>query len=192
MIDFLYFIDTAIFHFINSGLSNSLFDKFFVFITEVKHWYLVYIIMLGILLIKGGRYGRIAALGAIITITLSDQISSSLLKPLIERIRPCNVLDANIFVDSVGCPSSYSFPSSHAVNNFAIAVFFYRLYPNLKWVLFITAGLVALSRTYVGIHYPSDIFFGALIGSAIGYITSIGALKTNEYFESKKENSEKV
>lgn len=192
MIDFLYSIDSAIFHFINSGLSNSLFDKFFVFITEVKHWYLVYIIMLGILLIKGGRLGRIAALGAIITITLSDQISSSLLKEWIGRIRPCNVLDAKIFVDSVGCPSSYSFPSSHAVNNFAIAVFFYRIYPNLKWVLFITAGLVALSRTYVGVHYPSDIFFGALIGAAIGYIISIGALKTNEYFESNKQKSEKI
>ncbi len=192
MIDFFYSIDAAIFFFINQTISNPAFDKFFVFITEVKNWYIAYLILLGILVINGGKYGRIAALGAIVTIALSDQISSSLLKEWIGRIRPCNVLDARIFTDSVGCPSSYSFPSSHAVNNFAIAVFFYRFYPKLKWVLFITASLVALSRPYVGVHYPSDIFFGALIGSVIGYATSLAALKTNEYLNSKSQNKSTV
>ena len=182
MADFLYSIDVAIFHFINSTISNSLFDKFFPFITEVKHWYLLYVILLGIVWVKGGRKGKIAVIGSIILITISDQFSSTFLKNWVMRIRPCQVLDAKIFADSVDCPSSFSFPSSHAVNNFAIAVFFLRLFPKYKWILLITAFLVALSRTYVGVHYPSDIFFGGLIGAALGYLLSIAALKTNEYF----------
>lgn len=186
MPEIFYSIDVAIFYFINHTLSNPLFDKFFVFITEVKHWYIAYIILLGIAFVKGGKLGKIAAVGSIIVIFISDQLSSAILKNLFARTRPCSILDARIFVDSVGCPSSYSFPSSHAVNNFAIAVFAAKLYPNLKWTLFIIASLVALSRIYVGIHYPSDIFFGALIGALVGYVLSLGALKVNEYFNEKK------
>ena len=182
MADFLYSIDVAIFHFINSTISNSLFDKFFPYITEVKHWYLLYFILLGTVWVKGGRKGKIAVIGSIILITISDQFSSTFLKNWVMRIRPCQVLDAKIFADSGDCPSSFSFPSSHAVNNFAIAVYFMRIFPKYKLILLITAFLVALSRTYVGVHYPSDIFFGGLIGAAIGYLLSIAALKTNEYF----------
>lgn len=175
MIDFLYSIDLSIFYFINDTISNSFFDKFFPFITNVKHWYLVYIVLWFVLLIKGGKIGKIAAIGIILVITASDQFSSNLLKNLFERIRPCNALDdVNLLVN---CSRSYSFPSSHAVNNFAVAFYFYKLYPKLKWVLFITAFLVALSRPYVGVHYPFDILIGAFIGMAIGYILAIFTLK---------------
>jgi len=186
MIDFLYSIDLTIFYFINHTISNPVFDKFFPFITNVKHWYLAYIILWFILLLKGGKIGKIAAIGIIIVITASDQISSNLLKNLFERIRPCNALsDVNILVN---CSKSFSFPSSHAVNNFAVAFFFYKLYPKLKWVLFITAALVALSRPYVGVHYPSDIFFGAIVGLGIGYIFAIISLKLNNRLNNKVNN----
>lgn len=183
MIDFLYSIDVSVFYFINHSIANPVFDKFFVFITEVKHWYLVYIILLGISIVYGGRTGRIAAAGAIILITISDQFSSFTLKDLFTRIRPCNVLpDVR---DLTGCSDSYSFPSSHAVNNFAIFIFYTRIYPNLKWVLFISAFLVSLSRVYIGRHYPSDIIGGAIIGMAIGYGVSSLALLTDKYFRNK-------
>lgn len=185
MIEILYTIDVEIFYFINHTLSNSFFDKLFPFITEVKHWYVAYIILWFTLIFKGGRYGKVAALFAILVITASDQFSSHFLKYQIERIRPCNVLpNVNILV---GCTSSYSFPSSHAVNNFAIAIFISRLYPKLKWVLLITAFFMALSRPYVGVHYPSDIIGGAIIGSVIGYIMAIFALKTDKYIQTNPQ-----
>ena len=147
MIDFLYSIDLAVFYFINDTISNPLFDKFFPFITNVKHWYLAYIILWGILITKGGKSGKIAAIGIILLIAASDQLSSNLLKNLFERIRPSNALDdVNLLIHS---SRSYSFPSSHAVNNFAVAVYFYMLYPKLKWILFPVAFLVAFSRPYV-------------------------------------------
>ncbi|MGE5399189.1 MAG: phosphatase PAP2 family protein [Ignavibacteriales bacterium] len=183
MTDFLYNIDLALFYFVNHNMANPAFDKFFVFITDVNHWYIAYLILLGIAIVKGGRTGRISAVGAILLIIVSDQLSSFTIKHWIARIRPCNALsDARALIP---CSDSYSFPSSHAVNNFAVSVFFYRIYPNLKWVLFISAFLVAFSRIYVGRHYPSDVVGGAIIGSAIGYVFSVAALKLDNYIQKK-------
>lgn len=168
MAEFFYSIDLTIFHFINQTISNPIFDKFFVFITDLNHWIIAYIILWFILFLKGGEKGKIAAVSVIFLVILSDQISSHLLKNIFERIRPCNALDnVNLLI---GRTHSYSFPSSHAVSNFAVATFFYKLYPKLKWVLFTTAGLIALSRPYVGVHYPSDILGGAIIGILIGFL----------------------
>ncbi|MDZ7764895.1 MAG: phosphatase PAP2 family protein [Melioribacteraceae bacterium] len=183
MLDFLYQIDLTIFYFLNHTLSNSLFDKFFPFITEVKHWYLVYAIFWLILVIKGGRLGRITAVMMILLVTVSDQLSSSLIKNWVGRIRPCNELpDVNILA---GCTSSFSFPSSHAVNNFAAAVFFSILYPRYKWAFFTVAFLLAISRPYAGVHYPSDIIGGALIGSLIGYLFALAVKQINKLFQTK-------
>jgi undecaprenyl-diphosphatase len=177
-LDFLLNIDISVFYFINHTLSNPLFDKFFPFITDPKNWFIAYTILYLTLIIKGGKRGRIAAVVLILLVAASDQLSSNLLKNLFERIRPCNALpDVRILV---GCTGSYSFPSSHAVNNFSVAVFFSRLYPKYKITFIIAASLVALSRPYVGVHYPSDILGGALIGSAVGYIFSRIALGIEE------------
>lgn len=86
----------------------------------------------------------------------------------------------------LGCTGSYSFPSNHALNNFAAAIFFYRLFPNLKWVLFISAALISISRVYLGLHYPSDIFGGAVIGLAFGYLFSSGVLYLEKYLDERK------
>jgi undecaprenyl-diphosphatase len=183
MVDFFYSIDVAIFYFINHSLSNPVFDKFFTILTNLNSWLIAYIILWFICFFKGGRLGKIAAIGAIILIVASDQFSSSLLKNLFERIRPCNALsDVNILVV---CTGSYSLPSSHAVNNFAVAVFFSSVFPKFKWILLSVAFLVALSRPYVGVHYPSDILIGAIIGSIIGYAFAFGTIKINKYFEEK-------
>jgi undecaprenyl-diphosphatase len=166
--DFFYSIDVWLFRFCNDTLSNSAFDRFFPFITEVKHWYIAYIIVLAITFFKGGRAGKITVLTSLILIAVSDQISSSLIKNLVERVRPCNALEnVNILA---GCTGSFSFPSSHAVNNFAIAVFYSSFFKKYRTLLFIVASLVAFSRIYVGVHYPSDAIGGAIIGSGIGFL----------------------
>ncbi len=183
MINFFDSLDRLIFEFLNQTIANPLFDKFFPYITDVKHWYLVYVVLLCISFFKGGRIGKIAAIGTIFLIAASDQISSHLLKNLFARIRPCNALEGVRLL--VGKTSSYSFPSSHAVNNFAAAVFFARLFPKIKWVLLSVASIVALSRPIVGVHYPSDIIAGAIVGATIGYIFSYFALKLNKLFDEK-------
>lgn len=183
MIDFLYSIDVSIFYLLNQTISNPLFDSFFPYITNVKSWYLVYIIFWLLLIFKSGKMGKISAVLIILVIALSDQISSHLLKNLFERVRPCNVLqDVNLLIS---CSKSYSMPSSHAVNNFAAAIFFSKLFPKYKLPLIIVAVLMALSRPIVGVHYFSDIVIGALIGTIIGYLMSILALRINNIIEQR-------
>jgi undecaprenyl-diphosphatase len=168
MIDYLYRIDLNIFYFFNHTLSIPVLNKFFPLITSVNNWYIAYVILLLIAFIKGGRIGRITAIGVLILITLTDQVNSTIIKDLIHRLRPCIVLpDA---ITPIGCTGTFSFPSSHAFNNFAAATFIYRFFPKLKWALFLTAALICMSRIYLGLHYPSDVLGGAIFGIISGYL----------------------
>jgi len=168
MADFLYRIDLSIFYFFNHTLSNPVFNKFFALITNVKNWMAIYILFALLLIIKGRKKGRVALALTLIMITATDQIGFRVLKEYFHRIRPCTALhDAFL---PVGPTGAFSFPSNHALNNFAIATFFAILYPKYKTPLFITASLVAISRVYLGLHYPSDILGGAIIGTGFGFL----------------------
>lgn len=181
--EFLYSIDLTVFYFFNHTISTGFLDKFFSIITDVNKWYIAYIILIGIAFFKGGRRGKIAVIGLILLIIVTDQTGYRILKEFFERVRPCNAL-ADV-ITPVGCAGGFSFPSNHAVNNFAAAVFLLRLFPNYKWIFLVVAILVSISRIYLGVHYPSDVLGGALIGVAFGYLFSIGALKLEKYFIKK-------
>lgn len=132
------------------------------FITESNHWMLVYIILLGWLFIKGGAKGRVAVIMVLLLVTLTDQVNSFIIKDFFHRIRPCNALpDVHLLVN---CTDAYSFTSSHAINNFGAATLLSYFYKNFRYALFTTASLVALSRVFVGVHYPFDIICGGLLG----------------------------
>ncbi len=185
MTDILYSIDLSVLYFFNHTLSTGFLDKFFSIITNVNNWYIAYVILIGISWTKGGRIGKIAVVGVILLILVGDQLGHRVFKEIIARVRPCNALSD--IITPLGCTGSYSFPSNHAINNFAAAMFFYRLFPKLKWLLFITAFFVALSRVYLGLHYPSDIIGGALIGMFFGYIFAEGSLRLNFWFEQRNK-----
>jgi undecaprenyl-diphosphatase len=169
MVDFFAHIDLELFYVGNHTLQNGLFDLLMPFLTDLnkKPLALVVVGLVWILmLLKGGKAGRLAALLLVPTIVLSDQLNSSFLKHLIERPRPCHVLpDVRLLVS---CGSGYSFPSSHAVNNFAGALILSFYLPRWGWTFFLFAATVAFSRIYVGVHYPSDILAGAVVGLAVG------------------------
>ncbi|MGF1924924.1 MAG: phosphatase PAP2 family protein [Bacteroidia bacterium] len=112
-----------------------------------------------------------------ITFALGDFISAKLIKPNVQRVRPCNEVSlSKSIIKRVPCGSGYSFPSAHATNHFAIALFLIGIfYRDWKWILplgLIWAALVAFAQVYVGVHYPLDTLAGALLGTAIGLITS--------------------
>jgi undecaprenyl-diphosphatase len=187
MIDFLYSIDLSIFYFFNHTISAPFLDRFFSLITNVNNWYISYVILLGVSFVRGGTRGKLAVLGIILLIVTSDQTGYRLLKAFFERPRPCNSLSD--VLTPIGCNGSFSFPSNHALNNFAAAMFFYRLFPKLKWILFITASLIAISRIYLGLHYPSDILGGAILGLAFGYLFSSGVLYMEKYLNNHKKKT---
>src|SRR5574338_1443434 len=92
MIDFLYSLDSAILYFFNHTLSVGFLDKFFSTITNVNNWYITYVILLGISFFKGGTKGKIAVIGVLLLIVVTDQLGYRLLKEYFARPRPCIAL----------------------------------------------------------------------------------------------------
>ena len=176
MIDFLYSLDKAIFHFINYDLANPFFDAVMPYVTDFHKYLLKGIIgkaIVGIIFLyvlwKGYRKTRTVALLIIPLVVISDQLSSAVIKPLVMRPRPCTILPEDFVHLLVTC-TNYSFPSSHAVNNFALATFLTYYYSRWRWAFFSFATVIALSRVIVGVHYPSDILGGAIIGVSCAYL----------------------
>lgn len=164
----MYSIDLSIFRFFNSTIANPVFDLIFPFITKEQYLLPIYLILLLIGILKGGRKAWVFAIVLIIGVALSDPISSKLLKGWIERPRPCHTLDDIRLL--IGCGAGKSWPSSHAFNNATAAFILAYFYPKFKYYAFSFAGLVAFSRVYVGVHYPFDIFSGFILGLLLGWI----------------------
>ena len=155
--------DIALFYLINHSTQNRLFDIVMPFLTDIDNWRIpLGVVWIG-LLIFGGKKGRIVALLAVVCLALTDQLSSSVLKPLFARTRPCKVLE-NVHL-LVNCSGAFSFPSSHATNIFAQAWLFAYSYRKMTPLVFFLAALVGYSRVYVGVHFPFDVLFGAILGA---------------------------
>lgn len=160
-------LDVALFRAAN-GAHAPFFDLFFLFLTKPPYRVALFAALATLLIWRGGAKGRRAAITLVFVLLAADQLSASLLKPWIDRVRPCFALE-EVRLLLPRQARSPSFPSSHATNAFAAAVVLWPVSRSLRWVALGVAALVAYSRVYVGVHYPSDIVGGAILGAAVGY-----------------------
>lgn len=173
--DALFSFDLSLFHVINSGLGNPLFDALLPWCREKLFWAPFYLFILAFLSLNFGKKGIWVALGMVCCVGLSDFSSNHLFKKRVQRLRPCNdpAVAATVQLRLPACGSGYSFTSAHAANHFAAAVFLIGfLGPLARWVrpaLLTWAGTIALAQVYVGVHYPSDVLAGGLWGAAMGW-----------------------
>jgi len=111
---------------------------------------------------------------ALLCILVSDQFSSQILKGHFARLRPCQDFPQSVRLLVDRCPGNASFPSSHAVNHFAIGIYFMlSLKPYFKkwtWLFPIWATSICYAQVYVGVHYPIDVLSGSIIGILIGCV----------------------
>jgi membrane-associated phospholipid phosphatase len=173
MIELLQF-DDRLFHFINSGLSNPFFDAVMPVLRNKYTWMPLYMFLLSFLLINFKKKGLFIVLALALIIGAADSTSSHVIKKSVKRLRPCKVIEkpADLHL-LVPCGSGYSFPSSHAANHFAIAVFlglvFGKIFRWVRWPLLLWAAGISLAQVYVGLHFPLDVTAGALLGSLLGW-----------------------
>lgn len=169
----IYSIDYAIFHFINQGLSNDFFDFFLVFWRNSYLWAPLYLFFIAFIFFNFRVKAYWILVFAFLTFGSTDLASSRVIKNYFKRDRPCKMTAGIEVTARVRCGSGYSFTSSHATNHFGLAVFwivaFGQRFKKIKAPLLIWASLVCLAQVYVGVHYPSDVIVGAILGSSIGY-----------------------
>jgi undecaprenyl-diphosphatase len=168
-------LDNSILLFINSRHSQF-WDGFMMDISNRFIWIPLYLFLAFLIYREFGKKSWIIILFAIIAVALSDQLASHLVKNIFMRYRPSHnlILSPQLhFVDDYK-GGLYGFASSHASNTFSLTVFIMLLMPkNYKLIagLFCWVVIVCYSRMYLGVHYPSDIIGGALIGILSAWIS---------------------
>lgn len=175
MTDQLLQLDRRLFHFVNSDLTNPFFDWLCPIVRNPVVWAPLYVFIFVFCIYKYRKAGFyiVALLG--LTFALADRGSAGLIKPMVQRIRPCHEpAIAGTVIVRVPCGSGFSFPSSHASNHFALACFFslvfFTRYRWIWWAAIPWAFIVSFSQVYVGVHYPFDVTFGAMYGLLVGYM----------------------
>jgi undecaprenyl-diphosphatase len=168
----MYSLDLSLLHFFNQTLASPALDTIANIIVTVRYWLPIYVLT-GLYLIYRYKWqGVWLVLSAIILITTTDSLAHYILKPFFGRVRPCSIVSWIRLPD--GPRFDPSFPSNHAINNFGVAAFFSLIFRRcrLSITLFTIATVISFARVYQGLHYPSDIVGGAMIGIMIGYTWS--------------------
>lgn len=175
MFEWLLQLDRTLFLFINSTIANPVTDAIMPLITSDDLLRVLYGLALALCLWKGDARLRWLVLFSGITLLLTDQLAGNFLKDAIGRLRPCHPDSAMPSLHLlVGCGGGKSMPSAHAANSFGQAILFGLAYRHIRTYILTFAGLIAVSRVFVGVHYPGDILVGAAIGALLGWLVLLG------------------
>jgi undecaprenyl-diphosphatase len=156
-------LDVSLFRFVNQTLSNPLLDRLMPFLSG-NGYFVPAIFLVAVLLVwKGGVRGVICLLMLAIIVWPGDSLICNTIKHSVARNRPFVVLEGVHKLVSAG--KDNSMPSSHAANWFAATMIFFIYYRRSLWILLPLACAVSFSRIYNGVHYPSDILAGAILGA---------------------------
>lgn len=160
MVEFITQIDFSILDFIQEYLRNDVLDSLMVFFSLIGEgglvWFLIAIPMLFF------KKSRVCGVVLILSMGVVLLLGEFILKNVFCRIRPCNV-NAEIEL-LIKRPSSYSFPSGHTGSSFAAATSVFLWNKKIGICALVLAFLIAFSRLYNYVHFPTDVLAGMLLG----------------------------
>lgn len=163
-------LDGYILLFIQEAIRNPALTPAVIAITVLGNGAVIWILLsMGLLL---PRRTRGTALTCAVALLVSLLINNAGLKNIVGRIRPYDTIPG--LVPLIARPWDYSFPSGHTASSFAAAwVLWHRLPKRFGIPALALAGLIGLSRLYLGVHYPTDVIFGAISGIGCGCIACL-------------------
>ena len=173
--------DGALFHLTNAVWTSPLLDTLMPALSWAGNLGAVWLVLLGAIAAFGKKTGRRMALAGLVALVIGFA-SSEIIKEVTMRPRPFAALPGvNLLV---GAPHSYAFPSGHTTGAFAAAggtiLAARRLLgkvPAWSWGMLALAAAIAYSRLYVGVHWPSDVAAGVVLGLASGWAGARLALR---------------
>ncbi len=186
-------LDRRIFIELNSSFRNPFVDQLMMFLSTTYAWIPLHLFLLYLLVRNYRKQTWLILLAIGLTILLADQITSSIMKPFFERLRPSHEpsLAEQVFLVNKYRGGRFGFASSHAANTFGIATLMWlvlRMYRPWISLLFAWALLVGYTRIYLGVHYPGDI----LVGFLIGWICALAAYYLLIYVRTLLEKNKKL
>ena len=178
--------DLSVFQWIQ-GIQNDFLDALMVGVTTLGNAGVVFIV-LGLVLLFTKKY-RKAGLAVLVALLVMLLCNDLFLKEFFARVRPFNLFQSNpekyavwgteyIYPELVYKPSSYSFPSGHTSSSFSAAVAIFRNLPKkYSFAAIILASLIAFSRLYLYVHYPTDVLASVVLGVGLGVLGTSFAKK---------------
>jgi len=181
-VQWLQTFDVDLFRFINADLANPLLDQVMPFVSGNAFFYPLLLITGIVLIWKGRRRGLVCVALLLLILPLGDHWVCRTIKKAVERPRPFAVLPGVYQPGKPAAPpenkdkpaptvATGSMPSSHAANWFAATMVAFIYFRRSLWIMLPAALLVSFSRIYNGVHYPSDVLAGAILGAGYAAAT---------------------
>jgi len=171
-----------------NGANNSFFDAVMYTISNKFIWIPLYLLLLWLSWKLYGKQALWVIVAIILSVVLADLVSVHLFKNVFQRYRPCHNIDLQGLLHLVNdkCGGKFGFISSHACNTAAVAtsaiIFFGKKHKWLIVVMALYALLNSYSRVYLGVHFPSDVLAGMIVGILLGMGISIIVIRVKRYF----------
>ncbi len=166
MVDIIQNIDLQVLRFIMNFSDNIFLDKLMILVTTLGNKGAIWIVIL-FCLIFNKKYRRVGLMG-LSALILSAVLGELIIKNMVQRLRPFITYQA--FKLIIDAPSFYSFPSGHTASSFAVVGILATEFKKYRGVLWALATLMAFSRLYLFVHYPSDIIAGIILGLMCAWI----------------------